>query len=238
MHRSITTLGLLLASAYSWGQANIALDLSGGNTFTAGQTVSLNLVGSGWTSQNLAGGGLDLVISNSSVFTLESATINTSLFDFNNLVPFGNCAAGGSCAVTPSSATNMDFAVFNNSAPTGGPFEIASFTFLAASTGTADLNLSADCACNFSNSLGTQLVQGVDYILGNAAVSVTSAVAAPEIDASSTIAALTLLFGILAVLRGGRGADHAAARLGDRGQSVHAPTICREDLMPGSKTRM
>lgn len=233
MYRSITALLLLLASAYSWGQANIEFDLSGGNTFAAGDTVSLNLVGSGWTSQDLAGGGLDFLISNSSVFTLESATINTSVFD----VPSGGCMATGNCAVSPSGATSIDFGAFFNPAATG-TFDIARFTFLAADTGTADLNLSADCACNFSNSLGAQLIQGADFNLQNATVSVTSAVAAPEIDPSSIVTALTLLLGTLAVLRGGRGANHSAARFGSLGQSVHAPTNCRGDLMPSLKARM
>lgn len=199
MYRSITTLVLLLASAHSWGQANIGFDLSGGSTFTSGATVSLNLVGSGWTAQDLAGGGLNLLISDSSVFTLESATINTAVFD----VPFGGCGTTGSCAISPSGATNIDFGAFFNPAATG-TFDIGSFTFLAATTGTANLNWSADCACNFSNSSGTQLNQGTDFNLQNSTVSVTAGVAAPEIDASSAIAALTLLLGALAVLSGAR----------------------------------
>ena len=174
MYRSISTLFLLLASAASWGQATIGFDLSGGDTFTTGETVTLNLDGSGWTSQNLAGGGLDLVISNSSVFTLESVTVNTSVFD----VPFGNCGPSGACASTASGATNIDFGAFLNPAATG-TFDIASFQFLASTTGTASLDLSADCSCNFSNAAGTQLVQGVDFNLQNANVTVAPAMVAP-----------------------------------------------------------
>jgi hypothetical protein len=196
MHRLIATLTLLLASAYSWGQATIGFDLSAGDTFTAGQTVTLDLVGNGWTAQDLAGGGLDLVVSDSSVFSLQSVTVDTSVFD----VPFGNCDPSGNCAASPSGATSIDFGTFLNSAPSG-TFDIASFTFLALNTGTANLDFSADCACSFSNSLGTQLIQGVDFNLQNASVSVVSPTAAPEIDASSSLAALTLLLGAVAILR-------------------------------------
>ena len=198
--RSIATLAFLLLSAQSWSQATIGFDLTGGDTFSAGQTVTLDLVGNGWTAQDLAGGGLDLLVSNSSVFALQSVAINTSVFD----VPFGNCDSGGNCAANASGATSIDFGAFLNTAPTG-TFDIATFTFVATSPGTSDLDLSADCACSFSNSQGTQLVEGTDFTLQNASVSVVSAIAAPELDASNGngLTVLALLLGVVAVMRAG-----------------------------------
>jgi len=209
MHRSIPLLALLLlASVQSWGQATIGFDLTGGSTFTVGQTVTLDLLGTGWTAQDLAGGGLDLVISDSSVFSLQSVTVDTSVFD----VPFGNCSLSGNCAAGPSGATNIDFGTFLNSAPTG-TFDIASFTFAALSTGNSDLSLSADCACSFSNSLGVQLIQGTDFNLQNASVSVV-ATAAPEIEPSSALTALSLLLGAVAILRARLPRSGSGTRLG------------------------
>ena len=85
MYRSITALLLGLASMSSWGQATVGFDLSGGNAFSTGQTVTLNLVGNNWTDA-LGGGGVNFSF-DSSVLELESVTINTSVFD----LPQGAC---------------------------------------------------------------------------------------------------------------------------------------------------
>lgn len=203
MYRSITALALAFASASAWSQT-VGFDLTGGTaTETAGATFTLDLQGNGWSASNgLEGGGVDLSY-NASVLTLESVTINTSIFD-NLGFPIGNCDPGNCAAAIPPStsngnvlATGIDFFAFANPAATGD-FQIASFQFVANTTGTTNLGLSVDCcAAPFTNAAGMT----PDFSFQTASVSVTSAVAAPEIDPASAMSGLALFLGGMAVLR-------------------------------------
>jgi hypothetical protein len=212
MYRSITALFLILASMSSWGQATVGFDLSGGSTFSTGETVTLNLVGNNWTDA-LGGGGVNFSF-NSSVLELESVTINTSVFD----LPQGACdMTTGACTTTgsgPGLVTNIGFSTFFNPSPTG-TFDIASFQFLAESTGASNLGLSAGCCgLGFTDAAGNALTAGVDFSFLSQSVSVSPAVVTPvpEIDPTSVMSALTLLLGSLAVLRGGRAGRIVAHR--------------------------
>ncbi len=203
MYRSIAALALTLASATAWSQT-IGFDLPGGAaTETAGTTFTLELQGNGWSAANgLEGGGVDLSY-NASVLTLESVTINTSIFD-NLGFPIGNCDPANCAAAVPLStstgnvlASGIDFFAFANP-PASGDFQIATFQFVATATGATNLGLSVDCCeAPFTNAAGMT----PDFAFQTASVSVTSAVAAPEVDPASAMTGLTLLLGGMAVLR-------------------------------------
>jgi hypothetical protein len=203
MYRSFTALALALASASAWSQT-IGFDLPGGTTTeTAGSTFTLDLQGNDWsTSNGLEGGGVDLSY-NASVLTLESVTINTSIFD-NLGFPIGNCDPANCAAAVPPStstgnvlATGIDFFACINP-PASGDFQIASFQFVANATGTTNLGLSVDCCeAPFTNAQGMT----PDFTFQTASVSVTAAAQAPEIDPASAMSGLALLLGGMAVLR-------------------------------------
>ncbi len=202
MFRPMTALTLLLASASALAQT-VGFNLPGGAATVAdGSTFTLDLQGTGWVN-GLAAGGVDLSY-NASVLTLESVTIDTNVFD-NAGLPIGNCDPTNCAAALPPSAstgnvlvTGIDFATFFNSAPTG-TVDIASFQFLANTTGSTNLGLSVDCcAAPFVSNAGL-----VTPVFQPATVSVTSALAAPEIDPALAISAVTLLFGVMVVMRAG-----------------------------------
>ena len=118
----ITALALTLASASAWSQT-IGFDLTGGTTTeAAGTTFTLDLQGNGWSAADgLEGGGVDLSY-NASVLTLESVTIDTSIFD-NAGLPIGNCdpanCAGRGKTFSTSTgnvlAQGIDFFAFSTS---------------------------------------------------------------------------------------------------------------------------
>ena len=203
MYRSITALALTLASACAWSQT-VGFDLPGGTTtVTDGTTFTLDLQGTGWDADGgLLAGGVDLSY-NSSILTLESVTINTSVFD-NAGFPIGNCDPANCAAALPPTTsagnvlvTGIDFATFFNPAATG-TFDIATFQFVADATGTTNLGLSVDCC---AAPFVTSTANAVTPEFSAASVTVTAATAAPEINANSAISGLTLLLGTLTVLR-------------------------------------
>jgi hypothetical protein len=214
MHRLITTLVLLLTSAYSWGQATVGFGASSFTFTPAGEVETLELQGSGWNSDDLVGGGVDLTISNTSALTLQSVTIDPTVFDLN-------CFNPGSCASSSSGVINLQFnQLFDN--PAGGPgttgaFNIAAFSFLVTNSNACttanpcitDLNLSTGCDCNaFTDSAGNSPT----FNFQDATVTVESGVVAsvPEIEPASALSALALLLGSLAVLFGRRAVSKRA----------------------------
>ena len=114
-------------------------------------------------------------------------------------------AGGGSTFFIPGTSDNLAGTVLATadtllSATNGvnGSGELAVFTFDAVGAGISTLSIQNETLLNSSLDLISDLTK-------TGAVTVkTSTVAAPEIDPASTMAALTLLFGGLAVTRGFR----------------------------------
>jgi PEP-CTERM motif-containing protein len=171
MYRYVTGLLLVAVAGSAWGQT-LGFDLSGGNTFTAGQVFTLTLDANNFT-QGLTGGGVDLQF-NSAVLSLQSVAVNTA-FD---VAP----SSGGLPAVqinnTTGTATGVDFFAALNPSLTGNTIGIATFQFVADAAGAGNLILSADSSFGpFYDANLNQINPGTDFNFATSSVSVTSVVA-------------------------------------------------------------
>ena len=170
MIKTATAILLAAGSAAAWGQATIDLDSPSGNTLTTGQVVTLDLSGNNW-SVPLDGGALDLSF-NPAVLSLQSVTIDTTVFDLASIIPLPNATIDN----TAGTATGIEFFTLFNTAQ--GNFHIADLTFVADGPGSANLGLSENAAIGLA-SLGSPLTAGVDFSFATADLKVTSGMVGP-----------------------------------------------------------
>jgi len=149
MLRSITALLLVACSTYASAQVDeIGFDLSGGTSFSIGQSFDLTLQGSNWTGDTLDAGGVTLNF-NASVLQLNSITLDAANYDYDpGLAPTDPVNPGdGDDTIDNISgtATQEFFALADD--PSGGsalPFAIATYAFTVVGSGNSALSLSAD----------------------------------------------------------------------------------------------
>jgi hypothetical protein len=202
MNRYAIALLLISAAPLAFGQT-VGFDLTGGNTFTVGEVVDLTIDANNLPN-GLTGGSLDVQF-NSAVLNLQSVTFNPG-FD----VYSGD--ANGTPPVqidnTAGTASGLDFFAALNPALTGNSIDIATFQFVAEGPGTSSLTLGVDSTFGpFYDGNVNQINPGTDFnFIAGQTVSVSSSVvtAAPEINPSAAVCALSLLLGSLMVFRGRR----------------------------------
>jgi len=134
------------------------------------------------------------------VYTLADNTGNSGmLFDPHTIA-----------ALSSNSTLSGDVEIqFNYNDAANASFTFGGYTYSSPTGGTPDADFLFSASGVFLGSLTADGSTGVNYSsseLGGWSNSPAGGtLAAPEIDSSSTIAALTLLIGMLAVMKGGRG---------------------------------
>jgi len=203
---SIAALALLACAAgQALAQSEPTISI-GSDTVSQGSvaTVDLSISGLGSGTQL---GAYDLNVAfNSGILSLASATFgDPALGDQLNLEGFGTFASA-----TPGSGT-VDLAELSFDAPAAllssqaSAFTLVQLTFDSLGTGVSALDLSI-------NAVADQNGNSLTPVLSNGSITVTGATAAaPEMDASSALAALMLLAGALAVMQSRRAQGRAPA---------------------------
>jgi hypothetical protein len=199
MNRYAIALLLMSAAPLAFGQT-VGFDLTGGNAFTVGEVVDLTIDANDLPN-GLTGGSLDLQF-NSAVLNLQSVTFNAGFDVFSGDT---NGTPPVQIDNTAGTANGLDFFAALNPSLTGNSIDIATFQFVAEGTGTSGLTLGVDPTYGpfFDGNLD-QINPGTDFnFVAGQTVSVSSGVtAAPEINPSAAMCALSLLLGSLMVLRG------------------------------------
>ncbi len=115
--------GCVSAATIGWDTAPASINV--------GDSFSLNILGSGFTS-NVDGGGVNFSY-DSSILNVTSVSINGSVWDFGG--------AGISTGVIDNGAGTVDGVMVNTFGAVTGDFTVATIQFMAIGTGTSALSL-------------------------------------------------------------------------------------------------
>lgn len=190
----IIVLAALTCSAPVWAQSVPEITISSDSVSVGGvATVDLSISGLGSGTQL---GGYDLNVGfNPAIVSFASAAFgDPKLGDQLNLEGFGtfSSATAGSGTVDLAELSFDTISALQSSQASA--FTLVQLTFDTNAVGTSALDLSINAV---SDSFGNSLTPA----LSNGSITVTGVAAAPEMDPTNGLAALTLLAGSLAVAR-------------------------------------
>jgi hypothetical protein len=190
----IIALATLTCAAPVWAQSGPEITISSDTVSLGGvATVDLSISGLGSGTQL---GGYDLNVGfNPAIVSFASAAFgDPKLGDQLNLEGFGtfSSATPGGGTVDLAELSFDSIAALQSSQASA--FTLVQLTFDTNAVGTSALDLSINAV---SDSFGNSLTPA----LSNGSITVTGVAAAPEMDPTNGLAALTLLAGSLAVAR-------------------------------------